>query len=314
MPRLILSTALLLTACSSSNPLFGLDPTDASGETTAAAATGDATTTATPTSQGPTTDPTAEPTTEATSTASPSEPLTSGTGLQDTTGVDPGTTGQSTSDDDTGNTSTGEMFCELYKDPDFHDILHVEGQPLAKCINEVTYFHGKLVTGDGVLRFDTTDTPDCNSEENYGVLSLGAGYSISVPNEGKCAKLYVYRDGDGPDCDIAQFFVLQADPAMPIAIGAFTPAEPVQNPPATLVLPEPELLPCCPAESQGCCEDAMFGDYALHVDDVTVLPGATEDITVNGQPGRLINIQNWQASECLENKLVGRRDFVAIRL
>lgn len=312
MPRLIFSTALLLTACSSQNPLFGLDPTDASGETTAAAAaTGDATTTATPTSQGPTTAittaTTAEPTSEATSTASPSEPLTSSTGLQDTTG-------HSTSDNDTGSTSTGEMFCELYKDPDFADILHVDGQPLAKCINEVTYFHGKLVTGDGVLRFDTTDTPNCSSEEDYGVLSLGSGYSISVPNETKCAKLYLFRDGEGPDCDIAQFFVLQADPPMPIAIGAFTPAKPAPNPPAALVIPEPELLPCCPAESQGCCEDAIFGDYALHVGDVTVLPGATADVTVDGQPGRLLNIQHWQASECLEKEPVGRRDFVAIRL
>ena len=311
MRPLIYCVALALTACNSSNPLFGLDPTEGTGGATTADATSDgataADTSAAPTSQGPTTG-------EGPTTASPSEPVTSGTTDQlDTTGVDPNSTSNETNDSDIADSSTGEMFCELHKDPDFDDILRQAGQPYDQCFNSVSYFHGKLQAGGGELRFNTTGT-QCDGEENLGVLSLGTGYSLTVPLESQCAKLYLYRDGKGPVCNIAQFFIVQADPSLAIAIGAFSPAQPVMNPPPSLVTPEPELLPCCPAESQACCEQGMFGDYALNVEGTLVLPGATDQILVDGKPALLANIQNWETGECLNKELVGRRDWAGIRL
>ena len=312
--------ALALAACSTQNPFFGLDTdsnsaTDPSGATSAA--------TATPTSQGPTTaDPTADPTSAPTTTGpattnNPSEPLTSGTGQldtglpSDTTTTDPNSTGAS-SGSSSGDSTTGDPACMLHKDPDFDDRLRFNGLLADKCAASPTYFTGRLVVGFNELQFQTSGTA-CDSESGLGLLSLGSNYSLPSMKISPCAKLWLYRDGPGPACDIGQFYVIGKETNLPLAIGSFSPQQPVLAPPPILVTPTPELLPCCDAEAQMCCGDGMFGDFSLAIDNTDVGPGETKDLMFDGMPGRLTNIQHWQTTNCITKEPAARRDWAGVR-
>lgn len=312
--------ALALAACSTQNPFFGLDTdsnsssaTDPGGTTSAA--------TATPTSQGPTTvDPTSAPTTTTTepaTTDNPSEPLTSGTGQLDT-GLpsDTTTTAANTTGDNSGSSSgdstTGDPACMLHKDPDFDDRLRINGQLADKCAASPTYFTGRLVIGLNALQFQTTAT-GCENESGLGLLALGSNYSLPSTKISPCAKLWLYRDGPGPACDIAQFYVIAKETNLALAVGSFSPQQPVLDPPPILVTPTPELLPCCDAQAQMCCDDGMFGDFSLAIDNTDVLPGETKDLMLDGMPGRFTNIQHWQTTNCDTKEPSARRDWAGVR-
>lgn len=306
--------ALLLAACTSQNPLFGLE-TETDGTT---AASSGHTTTTTPTTAGPTSPTTGEPaTSESPGTGNPSEPLTS-TGPATTavdpntaTAVDPNTTSNETNDSDVNSSSTGEPACVLHTHPEFDDRLRINGLLKPVCTQSPMYFHGKLMAGNDELKFNTTGT-GCDGEEKYGVLSLGSNYALPILNDSPCAKLYVFRDGDGPDCDIAQFFVVVLDPIETVAVGSFTPEEPVMNGPADLGMIEPNLMPCCTAEAQDCCDD-MLGNSSLKVDGTEVLPGNTDPVVYNGKAGRLYNIQYWDTRDCVADVLSRRHDWIGVR-
>lgn len=322
MRHLTYCPALLLAACTSQNPLFGLET-----ETTTAGSSGHTTTT-TPTTAGPTSNnpttgepPTSESATgESPGTDNPSAPLTSGTGNPGTTDIDPGaTTGvvdtgnisTDSNDTDTGDSSTGEPACMLTKNTEFDERLHVDGEPKDLCVTSPMFFHGKLMPGNGALRFNTTDT-GCPGEEKLGPLSLGLNYSLPVAKDTPCAKLYLFRDGDGPGCDIAQFFIVTMNPFETIVAGSFTPEAPAMNAPEALTVPEPVLIPCCPPEAQQCCA-ADFGDYALAVNGTEVLPGKTEKVMFNENEGRLYNIQYYESEKCIEQEPLVRHDWIGVR-
>jgi hypothetical protein len=311
--------ALTLAACTGQNPLFGLATETGSSS---AAPTGS---TATPTGDGPTSNsPTAATSTSADATSSAdTTSAVSMSGTTDrpatTTAVDPNTTTGQTDDGTTTTTtttgdpaSTGEMACLLQVSPTFNDHLQMGGEPYASCNSNPTFFHGRLMAGGNELRFNTSNT-GCVGEEKLGPLSLGTHYDLPVANDSPCAKLFVYRDGDAPECDIAQFIVvIPTDPPETIAVGYFTPTNPIVNRNITFK-PEAKLLPCCPEESQECCDDGMFGDFKLTVDGEDVFPGETAPVQFDGKPGRLANIQNWQTGDCLNNAVLARHDWIGIR-
>lgn len=293
---------LLIAGCSLPNPVFELAPVEVT-----VAVTSDATAT-----QGPVTDP------ADTTSAAASDPSISGSSV-DPSGVTTGTvepvtsSGTSTGFGSSSGaaSSTGEMQCALHVDPDFDEFLRANGKILDNCFGGPVYLHGKLLAGEQELRFNTSGT-GCAAEENFGVFSLGQGYSLPVPEASACAKLYLYPDGPGPLCNIGKFVVIQAENQAALAIGSFTPMEGI-IPPKELVTPSTQLLACCPLESQNCCMDS-YGDFVLSVGGVPVAPGEVAQVPVEGGMANLANIQNWQTGDCQLQATLTRRDWAGVRL
>lgn len=317
MRTLVFLSTLALTACTSNNPFFGLD-TDATGSsggsTTTAATTANPTTTEDPPTTTPP-DTTTEPlTTAGPTTESPTTPVTSGSSDPGTTAIDPDTT-TGVAESSSSGSSTGAELCELSKDPDFSGLLYKD-DVIAEC-QAVNYIPGKLLKGDGPLRLATTNT-GCPNEAGKGTLSIGKGYDLPLPADSPCGKLYLFRDGLDPTCDIAHFFFVANN--LPYATGSFTPGQPPMNPPVALTAPVEEVLweACCPIEAQDCCNNNM-GDYSLVFPPVQdpVAPGQRID-NVPGEAGALlsiINIQDWTSAICDPNmdKNVHTSDWAAVR-
>jgi len=203
------------------------------------------------------------------------------------------------------------MQCALHLDPDFDEFLHVNGKVFDKCFGGPVYLQGKLLMGEGELRFDTSGT-GCVKEANMGIFSLGLNYSLPVLADSACAKLYIYPGGPPPLCSIEEFFIMQDNNQAALAIGSFSSLGGIA-PINQLVTPSEELLPCCPFESQECCKDE-FGDFQLLVDDVVVAPGEVGEVPVDGGMATLANIQSWQTGACGLQVLVSRRDWAAVRV
>lgn len=311
--------ALLLAACSSANPLFGLDPTESSSTSAGPGTTSEpppttsvASDTVDPGAPGSTTNDSSDPgstTTPLTSmgpgTESPSEPATSGT-------TDPNST-TGNLDTTTGNLDTTGEQCELTLAPDFSDVITVNGMELMKCVNPKTTLTGRLKQGNAELMFDTTD-PKCGSK--VGILKLGSGYEIPA-NSSDCATLTVFRGGDGPLCDIDFLFINANQGGQPLATGVFSPPFKFpMNPPPPLVIPEDlTRIECCPVEAAGCCEVGPLGDYSLvfPMTDAAIPPASSDpDVPVlGGGIATVLNIQNYLTVETCN--LTGRHDWVASR-
>ncbi|MBK9757831.1 MAG: hypothetical protein IPO88_30845 [Nannocystis sp.] len=307
---------LTLASCTSNNPLFGLD-TEGTGGTTSAG-----TTTAAPPTTGPasTTDPTTpgttttdNPTTEALTTDNPSAPVTSSSS-------DPGTSTGVNADTTTGvvenstgvGESTGEPICALTKADGFSDFVYLDGMKAQICAGNVVSLIGKLEAGPDVLKFNTKGT-GCVGESGKGLLTLGAGYALPVPMTSPCAKLFIYRDGDGPLCDIGTFFIISKELLMPLASGSFTRKADPNQPPFMLLDPAEEQNPyCCPPDAQDCCKPE-FGDYDL-------VPPGVDPIHPGDPPAEVmnslvLNIQNYRTSNCVDpNNSLNRRDWAALHL
>ena len=304
-----LALTLILASCTSNNPLFGLDTEGTGGSTSAGTTTAPTSTTEPPPS---TSDPTApgttdSPTTEALTTDNPTVPVTSGSSDPGTsTGINPDTT--------TGvvENSTGESICALTKADEFSDFVYIEGIKAQFCAGNVVSLIGKLEVSPDVLKFNTKNT-GCVGESGKGLLTLGAGYALPVLGTSPCAKLFIYRDGDGPLCNIGSFFILDKDMMKPIASGSFTRGSDPNQPPFMLLNPLEELNPyCCPPDAQDCCKPE-FGDYDL------VFP-AVDPIHPGDPPGEfmnslVLNIQNYRTSNCVDpNNSLDRRDWAALHL
>ncbi len=315
-----LALTLTLASCTSQNPLFGLDTETTGGTTSASTTTATASTTEPP---PPTSDPTAPgtttdtPTSEALTTDNPSAPVTSGSSDPGTsTGVNPDTTGVVESSTGAGE-STGEPACELHKPDAFDGHMYKDDVKAELCGPPLTFYGGRLLKGDGPLRFATNT--GCPGDANKGILSLGKGYDLPLAQDGPCAKLYIDRDGPGPVCDIGHFYIV-INGQIPLAAGAFTPMGPPDNPPPTLVSPVEAVLssPCCPADAQDCC-GGNFGDYSFKFPPVKdpIPPGVRVD-NVPGDGGSLmsiLNIQAWDSAICDPNgdKVLVVRDWAAVR-
>lgn len=315
--------ALAFTACSISNPWFGL--ADSSDGSTSAATTADTTpttddptapgTTQDPTAPGTTstttTDPTAPGTTQGPGTESPSEPITSSSsGTVDVTGpVDTGNV-------DSSSSSTGGAACTLTMPDGFSDTLLVKGEESQGCFDAVLIFYGRLAAGSAELIFDTTD-PICNGGKNLGALQLGTGYTLTA-NKSDCAKLVIYRGGLGPLCDIDYFFINNVASKQALATGMFSPtgAPPMLGPKALVAPIETKAVDCCTEAATDCCDLMWFGDYQLEFPmHDAVLPGevANDVPSLDGGLARVRNIQNYTtANQCPTD--FTRRDFVATRV
>lgn len=311
--------ALVFTACSMSNPWFGL--ADSSDGSTSAATTADTTpTTDDPTAPGTTQDPSAPGTTSTTTdptapgtTQGPgtSEPITSSSSDPvDVTGpVDTGTV-------DSSSSSTGGAACTLTVADGFSDTLLVDGKESKECFDPVLTIFGRLAAGSAELIFDTSD-PICNGGKNLGVLQLGSAYAVTA-NKSDCAKLVIYRGGDGPECNIDYFFINNVASKQALATGMFSPIDPppMLGPKALVIPVETKAVDCCTEAATDCCNLTWFGDYQLEFPmHAAVLPGevANDVPALDGGLARVNNIQNYTtANQCPVE--FTRRDFVATRV
>ena len=304
---------LTLASCTSQNPVFGLNTegtggSTSAGTTTAPPTTGPPTTTTDPTTEALTTD---NPTTEALTTDNPSAPVTSGTGTGTDTGVVESSTSVGESTTGAGE-STGDPACELKKNLDVSDALYLDGVKAQLCAKNIVTLIGKLEASPDVLKFNTKAT-GCVGEAGKGLLTLGAGYALPVVGTSPCATLFLYRDGDGPSCDIGSFFIVSKETAMPLASGSFTRGLDPNQPPFMLMMPLEEQNPyCCPPEAQDCCEPE-FGDYDLVFPMVNPIhPGDPPAEVMNSL---VLNIQNYRSSDCVDpNNPIRRRDWAALHL
>lgn len=310
--------ALVFTACSVSNPWFGL--ADSSGGSTSVATTADTTpttddpsapgTTQDPSAPGTTTtttnDPSAPGTTQAPSTESPSEPGTSSSsGPVDVTGPV-----------DSSSSSTGGEFCTVTPADGFSDVILVDGAQYKQCTDPIVTFYGRLKAGQAELLFDTTDV-NCNLGQNKGVLQLGKGYALTALKS-ECAKLVVYRGGFGPLCDIDYFFINRKADGIAIATGFFTPGAQLPNIPPIpmpLVAVQETQIPCCTEAATECCNMNLYGDYQLEFPmHDAIQPGEVVDDlpTLDGGLAHAVSIQNYTTAwQCPQE--VTRRDFAATR-
>lgn len=312
--------ALAFTACSISNPWFGL--ADSSDGSTSAATTADTTpTTDDPSAPGTTQDPSAPGTTSTTTTdptapgttqgPGTSEPITSSSsGTVDVTGpVDTGNV-------DSSSSSTGGDFCTVTPADGFSDVILVEGAQYKQCFDPILTFFGRLKAGQAELIFDTTDA-SCNLGQNKGTLQLGKGYALTA-SKSDCAKLVVYRGGVGPLCDIDYFFINRKADGVAIATGFFTPGAQLPNIPPIpmpLVAVQETQIPCCTEAATECCNIDLFGDYQLEFPmHDAIQPGEVVDDlpTLDGGLANALSIQNYTTAwQCPQE--VTRRDFAATR-
>lgn len=311
MRTLVFLSTLALTACTSNNPFFGLDTdtTTSSSTSTSNSTTVDPPTTTDPTGPGTTTDTitTAGPTTE-----SPTTPVTSSSSDPSTTTLDPDTT-TGVAESSTSGSSTGAEFCELGI-TDFSGFLYQGNakDPALLCPDPVTYFpNTKLLKGGGPLRLGSCTNPPAPE------LTIGKGYDLPVPADSPCGKLYLYRDGDGPLCDISHFrFIAEQKP---YAAGSFSAQQPPPNPPpAALVtlVEEVPWEPCCPMEAKDCCPEGL-GDYSLAFSGIPepILPGELVE-NIPGPDNTLfsvINIQTWISATCDPIVYAHTSDWASVR-